>query len=127
MLDNKINETNINLLVKVFYSKVLKDEIISPFFIDKLGNKMDSEEWQKHIVIISDFWLTVSTGKGTYNGSPFAPHMQINGLKKESFERWLKLFFETLDEIFIEEIANSFKKRSSIIASNFIRNLGIYN
>ena len=127
MLANEINQTNINKLVRIFYSKVLKDEILSPFFIEKLGNKIDSEVWQKHIVLISDFWLTVSTGKGTYNGSPFAPHMQINGLKKESFEMWLKLFFETLDEIFIEEIANSFKSRSSIIASNFMRNLAIYN
>lgn len=125
MLSNEINKENIDLLVTNFYTKVLENETISPFFIKKLGKKIDSKVWQKHIVLISDFWYTVSTGKGTYNGSPFAPHLQIDGLKRESFEMWLKLFFETLDEIFVEEIANAFKERSSIIASNFMRNLAI--
>ena len=125
MLQNEINKENINTLVINFYTKVLKDENISPFFIKKLGKNMQSKVWQKHIVLISDFWFTISTGKGTYNASPFAPHMQIEGLKKESFQKWIELFFETLDEIFIEDIANAFKERSSIIASNFMRNLSI--
>lgn len=125
MLQNQITKENISLLVHTFYEKVLKNEIISPFFIKKLGKNMNSSTWQKHLALISDFWFTVSTGKGTYNGSPFAPHMQIKGLQKESFQTWLKLFFETLDEIFIETITNTFKERSSIIATNFMRNLRI--
>lgn len=126
MLHKEITQKNINLLVNKFYTKVLKNEIVSPFFIEKLGSDMKSEIWQKHLVLISDFWLTISTGKGNYNGSPFAPHMQIKGLKRETFQTWINLFFETLDEIFIENIANSFKERSSIIASNFMRNLAIH-
>ena len=125
MLTNEINKENVDLLVTNFYTKVLEDELISPFFIKKLGKKLDSKVWQKHIVLISNFWYTIATGKGIYSGSPFAPHMQIEGLKRESFERWLKLFFETLDEIYVTDIANAFKERSSIIASNFMRNLAL--
>jgi hemoglobin len=125
MQSNEITKENINKLVITFYTKVLKDEKISPFFIEKLGADMKSEIWQKHITLLTNFWFTISFGRGEYNGSPFAPHMQISGLDRESFERWLKLFFEALDKIYVEDIALKFKERASIIASNFMRNLSI--
>ncbi len=125
MQSNEITKENINKLVVTFYTKVLKDEKISPFFIGKLGADMKSEIWQKHITLLTNFWFTISFGRGEYNGSPFAPHMQISGLDRESFERWSKLFFEALDNIYVEDIALKFKERASIIASNFMRNLSI--
>ncbi len=125
MQRNEITKENINKLVITFYTKVMKNEKISPFFIEKLGPDMKSEIWQKHITLLTDFWYTISFGRGNYNGSPFAPHMQISGLDRESFEKWLKLFFEALDKIYVEDIALKFKERASIIASNFMRNLSI--
>ena len=125
MQSNEITKENINKLVITFYTKVMKNEKISPFFIEKLGPDMKSEIWQKHITLLTDFWYTISFGRGNYNGSPFAPHMQISGLDRESFETWLKLFFEALDNIYVEDIALKFKERASIIASNFMRNLSI--
>ena len=125
MQSNEITKENINKLVITFYTKVMKNEKISPFFIEKLGPDMKSEIWQKHITLLTDFWYTISFGRGNYNGSPFAPHMQISGLDRESFETWLKLFFESLDKLYTEDIALKFKERSSIIASNFMRNLSI--
>ena len=125
MQSNEITKENINKLVITFYTKVMKNEKISPFFIEKLGPDMKSEIWQKHITLLTDFWYTISFGRGEYNGSPFAPHMQISGLDRESFETWLKLFFEALDKIYVEDIALKFKERASIIASNFMRNLSI--
>ena len=125
MQSNEITKENINHLVITFYTKVMKNEKISPFFIEKLGPDMKSEIWQKHITLLTDFWYTISFGRGNYNGSPFAPHMQISGLDRESFETWLKLFFESLDKLYTEDIALKFKERASIIASNFMRNLSI--
>ena len=125
MQSNEITKENINKLVITFYTKVMKNEKISPFFIEKLVPDMKSEIWQKHITLLTDFWYTISFGRGNYNGSPFAPHMQISGLDRESFETWLKLFFESLDKLYTEDIALKFKERASIIASNFMRNLSI--
>lgn len=125
MLSNEITKENLNILVVTFYTRVLKDEKIAPFFIEKLGDDMKSDIWQKHITLLTNFWYTISHGRGDYNGSPFAPHMQISGLDKESFETWIRLFFSSVDKIYVEEIANKFKERSSIIAGNFMRNLGI--
>ena len=122
MQSNEITKENINKLVITFYTKVMKNEKISPFFIEKLVPDMKSEIWQKHITLLTDFWYTISFGRGNYNGSPFAPHMQISGLDRESFETWLKLFFESLDKLYTEDIALKFKERASIIASNLISN-----
>jgi len=46
-------------------------------------------------------------------------------LNREVFEQWLKLFYATLDEVYEPQIADQFKERSSIIAGNFMRNLGL--
>lgn len=123
MLENEITKDNTSLLVMRFYTKVLKDEAISSFFIEKLGADMKNTLWQKHILLLSDFWYTISLGKGDYRGNPFGPHLQIEGLKRESFESWLKIFFLTVDNIYTQEIALKFKEKSTIIAGNFMRNL----
>jgi hemoglobin len=49
--------------------------------------------------------------------------MELKGLKRESFERWLELFFETVNDVFEERIAIKFQERSTLIAGNFMRNL----
>ena len=123
MLENEITKDNTSLLVMRFYTKVLKDEVISSFFIEKLGADMKNTLWQKHIILLSDFWYTISLGKGDYRGNPFGPHLLIEGLKRESFESWLKIFFLTVDNIYTQEIALKFKEKSTIIAGNFMRNL----
>ena len=42
MQNNEITKENINQLVVTFYTKVLKNEKISTFFIEKLGSDMKS-------------------------------------------------------------------------------------
>jgi len=37
----------------------------------------------------------------------------------------VKTFFATLDEVYEPQVADLFKERSTIIAENFMRNLGI--
>jgi len=60
----------------------------------------------------------------SYKGNPFAPYRYLGKLNREVFEQWLKLFFATLDEVYKPQVADLFKERSSIIAGNFMRNLG---
>ncbi len=125
MQANEITHENIRSLVMSFYSKIIKDEIVGPFFIAKLGDDMNSEHWQTHLETIVGFWTSLALGKPTYNGNLFLPHTQLGDLKRETFEQWLKIFAETLDEIYVEAIADKFKERSMIIAGNFMRNLNI--
>jgi len=67
----------------------------------------------------------MALGDSSYKGNPFAPHISMENLSREAFERWLDLFGETLDSVYTPEIAEQFKQRSVGIAGNFMRNLGI--
>ena len=125
MQAEKITPENIRTLVMSFYAKIINDDIVGPFFIAKLGEDINSELWQTHLETIVGFWSSLALGKPKYNGNLFLPHTQLGQLKRETFEQWLKLFAETLDEVYIEAIAVKFKERSTIIAGNFMRNLMI--
>lgn len=125
MLENEITRTNIRTMVVSFYSEVLKDDLVGPFFIDKLGPDLTSKTWGEHLDILTDFWASIYLDDFSYTGSPFAPHIELEGLKAETFQRWLKLFFETVDRIYELDIAEQFKQRGTLIAGNFMRNLSL--
>jgi hemoglobin len=125
MQAREITHENIRTLVMSFYAKLFKDDIVGPIFIAKLGDDMNSEHWQTHLEVIVGFWSSLALGNPKYKGSLFVPHTQLGELKRETFERWLKLFGETLGEVYIEPIAEKFKERATLIAGNFMRNLRI--
>ncbi len=125
MKEITINRENIQKMVDSFYPKVLKDEIVGPFFIQKLGSDINSKEWQEHLKLLGDFWAMTSLGDLTYQGSPLAPHFNLPGISKEAFIRWLTLFHQTVDEVYEGNAAEFFKQRSTNIANNFMINLGL--
>jgi len=122
-LENTINEINIERLVRTFYPSVLEDEIVGPFFIEKLGLDISSAEWEEHLVLLSQFWAFVALGDDAYNGHPLAPHFEIEGISRKAFGRWIALFYMTVDKIYKEEIGEFFKTKSADIAENFMRKL----
>ncbi len=125
MQAQEITRENIRTLVMSFYAKIIEDDIVGPFFIAKLGEDMNNEHWVTHLETIVGFWSSLAFGKPKYNGNLFLPHTQLGQLKRETFEQWLKLFAQTLDEVYVEAIAEKFKERSMIIARNFMNNLMI--
>jgi len=125
MQEDKITHENIRKFVMDFYAKIIHDDIVGPFFIAKLGEDINSEIWQTHLETIVGFWTSLAFGKPRYTGSLFVPHTKLGDVKRETFEQWLKLFADTLDEVYISAIAEKFKERSQIIAGNFMRNLKI--
>jgi len=125
MQAHEITQENIRTLVMAFYTKIIKDDIVGPFFIAKLGEDMNNEHWVTHLEVIVGFWSSLALGNPKYSGHLFLPHTKLGQLKRETFEQWLKLFAETLDEVYVESIASKFKERSMIIAGNFMRNLMI--
>jgi len=120
-----ITHENIRKLVNSFYAKIIKDDTVGPFFIAKLGDDMKSEHWKTHLETIVGFWISLAFGQPKYDGNLFLPHTKLGELKRETFEQWLKLFGETLDDVYVEAIALKFKERATIIAGNFMRNLQI--
>ena len=125
MLYNEVTKENLNKMVVKFYATVLKDELVAPFFIEKLGDNFSTFLWKTHIELLTSFWASIALGDTTYKGNPFAPHLRLDGLKRETFNQWLKLFFETIETVYEPKITDIFKRRSTFMANNFMRNLRI--
>jgi hemoglobin len=108
-------EEDIRRLVCSFYEKVLQDPLLSPFFTDTLAGK-----WDKHLQVMQGFWNNVIFYTGDYTGNPLVVHKLIHKFKpldKIKFERWLSLFTQTVDELFIGEKAQLAKQRAASIAT----------
>ena len=125
MQHETITKKNIRSMMDRFYSQILKDELVADFFIEKLGDEMISDEWQEHLDLLTNFWASTILGENSYSGQPVRPHLHMEGLQRITFERWLELFFETVDKYYVKESADVFKIRSQAIANNFMRVLGI--
>jgi len=104
---------DIQLLVDSFYEKVLKDETIGYIFTDVA--KLNVPE---HMPIMYDFWSSVLLGTTEYKRNPMDKHFALNEmepLQKKHFDRWLELWFETVDELFEGATAKEAKTRASTI------------
>lgn len=95
------------LLIRKFYDKLLKDELISHFFI-----QLDLDA---HIPRVADFWAFILIDQPGYSNNMMSAHASLP-LKENDFERWLFLFHETIDENFEGEKAKLAKERSTLIA-----------
>lgn len=100
-------------LVDSFYGKIREDQLLKDIF-----NNIIHDRWPEHLEKMYTFWQTVLLSEHTYYGSPFPPHAKIP-VDKEHFDRWLQLFFETVDENFSGEIADEAKWRASKMAEIF--------
>ena len=104
---------DIKNLVDSFYGKVRKDDLIGPIFDERIQDR-----WPTHLAKMYTFWQTVLLGEHTYYGSPFPPHAQLP-IDEEHFNKWLELFYETLDEHFTGKIAEEAKWRANKMAQMF--------
>lgn len=104
---------DIKLLVDTFYAKVREDELLAPVFEERIQDR-----WPRHLDIMYRFWQTVLLGEHTYQGSPLMKHigLPVNGVH---FQRWLKLFYETIDSLFTGDIAEEAKWRAERMADMF--------
>jgi hemoglobin len=112
-LDDIKDLDDIKKLVDVFYDKVRDDALLAPIF-----NGIIQDRWANHLNTMYTFWQTVLLGDHTYFGSPFVPHAKLP-IDQKHFQAWLKLFNETVDELFIGTIAAEAKWRADKMAIMF--------
>jgi hemoglobin len=104
---------DIKLLVDSFYAKVRADALLAPVFNERIGDR-----WPQHMEKMYKFWQTVLLKEHTYYGSPFTPHAMLQ-VDHAHFEKWLDLFFGTIDELFSGEKAEEAKFRAEKMAEMF--------
>jgi hemoglobin len=92
--------------VDQFYGKVLKDQLLFPFF-----HHMDFERHKPKMV---HFWSFVLLDEAGYTTDVTKVHMNMR-IKKEHFDRWISLFNDTVDELYEGPNANKAKQRAFLI------------
>ena len=110
---------DIQLLVNTFYSKIRIDELLGGIFAGIIS------DWEPHLQKMYRFWQSILLGENTYNGRPFPPHAKMR-LQQQHFDRWLKLWHETLDENFSGPVADDAKMRAQSIANIFVSKIAYF-
>jgi hemoglobin len=98
---------DVELLIAVFYQKLVNDELVSHFF-----THLNLEE---HLPRVVQFWSFILLDEAGYSANMMEKHASLK-LDEASFDRWLKLFHETVDQFFVGEKAELAKQRSTLIA-----------
>lgn len=102
-------------MLETFYKKVFKDDLISHFFIEVVPLNLDT-----HIPVITDFWESVLLDGRGYRKNVMEIHLNISEkskIEKAHLDRWVKIFSETVDEMFEGAKATLAKQRASSIAT----------
>ncbi|MCR9174264.1 MAG: group III truncated hemoglobin [bacterium] len=97
---------DVEFLVNSFYTNVLKDEVLAPFF-----TKLD---FDRHLPRMIHFWSFVLLDEPGYTTDVTKTHINMP-LKKEHFDRWIQLFNETTDAHFSGGNAEKAKQRAFLI------------
>ena len=115
MKDDIKTRKDIEHLINSFYDKVKRDEVIGFIF-----NDVAKVNWEKHLPVMYDFWESIIFSTGSYSGNPMLVHVHLNRLiplTKKHFDQWLKLFTQTVDELFEGNNATRTKERAVNIAT----------
>jgi len=108
------NRSDIKIIINAFYEKVKLDDTIGFIF-----NEIAKVNWIDHLPIMYDFWEATVLGTTVYTRNAMAPHFKLNEkvkLTSTHFDRWLKLFIETIDSLFAGVNAEEMKMRGKNIA-----------
>jgi hemoglobin len=108
------SRTDIERLVNAFYEKIKVDNTVGYFFTEVV-----MVNWDQHLPRMYDFWENIVFSTGHHQGNPMTVHHSIHAkspLSKKHFNRWLKLFIETVDENFAGKNAELIKERATGIA-----------
>jgi len=107
------DEKDVKLFLDAFYEKVKSDETIA-FIFTEVANL----DWDDHMPKIYMFWESILLGKPGFNGDVMGAHIRLNKkvkLTTQHFDRWIKLFNETVNEMYEGSVANEALNRANII------------
>ncbi|ASS49275.1 MAG: hypothetical protein CHH17_11150 [Candidatus Fluviicola riflensis] len=97
---------DIELLVDTFYTAILKDEQLAPFFAHL--------NFVEHLPKMVHFWSFVLLDGPGYTTNVTEKHASMK-LNKVLFDHWVKLFHETVDQLFEGEKAELAKQRATVL------------
>lgn len=105
---------DIENLVNKFYNKVKEDDVIGFFFTD-----IAKTNWDTHLPKMYNFWQALLFANIKFEGNPMGAHFPINAqspMEEHHFNHWIKIWTETVDELFKGKIAEDAKTKATNIA-----------
>ena len=108
------NRMDIEKLMRVFYAKILSDEVIGHYFTEVMHLELEA-----HIPILCDFWEGILFQTAHYQGAMFQKHLALHQkvpFEKKHFSRWTDAFIASTNELFEGEKAELAKQRALSIA-----------
>ena len=112
-----VSRNDIDGLMARFYDRAMTDPLIGHFFTE-----IARLDLAHHLPVIGDFWESNLFGTGVYakhRRNPLAVHAELARkapLQRHHFQRWLEIFFETIDDSFAGVRAEFLKQRGQAIA-----------
>jgi len=103
---------DIKALVDRFYRNVLENEELAPLFAHVV--------WARHLPVMYDFWENALFYTGGYAGNPLEAHMNFHKkspLTESNFDTWIRIFNDSVDELFEGKQAELTKQRAASIAA----------
>lgn len=111
----------IERMVEQFYARIRQDEELGPIFAKRI------DDWPTHLGRMVQFWRAVLRSEPTFRpsprGGPPVLHRQIEELRAEHFQRWLGLFGEVVDEVYVPSARPYVKTAAARIAAALSRHL----
>jgi hemoglobin len=102
---------DVDLLVRRFYQAVIPDPVLGPIF-HRFG-----VDWSVHIPKLVDFWAGRLLELPGYVGNAVGAHQPVLdrcGFGQVEIDRWLELWRETVDELFVGDVAELAKARAEL-------------
>lgn len=105
------NREDIARLVRTFYGEIRKDETLGPIFERAIS------DWEKHFIVLTDFWESSIFLKGMFAGDPILAHQKVDkqenhSISNDHFGLWMRIWFETIDSMFAGDMAESAKHKA---------------
>ena len=116
------NREDVSKLVHSFYAKIRKDAEIGHFFNDTI------KDWNEHLEKLTDFWQMNLFGGKNYHGNPIEIHNEVDKkfdgiISSHEFGIWLNHWFQTIDELFEGENADTLKRRARKMSTMLFMNM----
>ena len=107
------SRVHIELVVHNFYSDLLADKEMNPFFTKAMTLKLS-----EHLPIICDFWESILLHQPVYKRNVMLKHIDLNKkmkLSKVHFEKWLALWEKNVKSNFSGPTADEAIKRAKLM------------
>ena len=112
---------DVTIMVHEFYKQVKNDSLLGGVFIGAIG-----KNWDAHLEKMVNFWDSLLFHEPVYSGQPYPKHADLP-ISHEHFERWLHLFYKTIDANFTGVKADEAKSKAANVAKVFMAKLFSFN